>query len=219
MTRKQGECELSERNGMAHAPEQPPTAPPSPNGHDGANRGDGRTARGRFDKGNPGGPGIPFGRRLGKLQSALIDGLSDQDMAAVAQKLLAMTLAGNLDATRLLLSYAVGPPLKESVNPDRADLDELALLNDHPGADLDLDHTVPPAVAVALLRAYEMLGAVAGFARELDFPGPRPYLLAALKAAGMEDLARAGQAYRAAMAAREKAELAEEAAEREKAKG
>ena len=49
----------SECNGKAHAAEQPPAAQPSPNGRNGSDRGDGRTAKGQLAKGNPGGPGNP----------------------------------------------------------------------------------------------------------------------------------------------------------------
>src|SRR5262245_13738726 len=93
--------EQNGRDGKAHAVEQLPAVAPSPNGHDGADRGDGRTARGRFAKGNAGGPGNPFARKTAALRSALINGLTDENMQAVAGKLLEMALAGDLDAARL----------------------------------------------------------------------------------------------------------------------
>src|SRR5262249_1328025 len=148
--------------------EQLPAVASSPNGRDGADRGDGRTARGRFAQGNAGGPGNPFARQLGRIRSALLGGLSDADMKSVAAKLVRMVVdEGNLDAARLRLSYTVGPPLQKSVDPDRLDLDEYRLLLDHPHSDY-VRPTVPADVAVVIQRGRQALSAIADVAHELD---------------------------------------------------
>src|SRR5262249_51881432 len=95
---------MDERNdhGQGHGNGQPPDRL---NG----DRGDGRSPLGRFVKGCKPGPGNPFNRKLGLLRAALVNGLSERNMKQVAQKLLAMTLEGDLQACQMLLAYAHGP--------------------------------------------------------------------------------------------------------------
>jgi hypothetical protein len=180
-------------NGEAQAAEQLPAVAPSLNGHDGADRGDGRTTRGRFAKGNAGGPGNPFARQLGRIRSALISGVSDADIQGVAAKLVRMvTEDGNLEAARLLLSYAVGPPLEKAIDPDRLDLNELQLLRDHPR---DGTHPTTPAdVVIVMERGRQAYSAIDDVAYQLDGEYG-PHIVAALKEHGLEELVRAAQAH------------------------
>ena len=89
-------------------------SPPSPNGSIG------RAAGGRFAKGNPGGPGNPFARRVAALRQAVVDALGEDGIAEVVRGLLTAAKAGDAAAAKLLLSYAVGQPTP-AVDPDTLD--------------------------------------------------------------------------------------------------
>jgi hypothetical protein len=179
---------------------------PSPNGPDGSatpapsgGRGDGRDDKGRFARGNRGGPGNPFARKVAALRSALINGLTDENMRAVKGKLLEMTLAGDLDAARLLLSYAAGPPPDKAPDPDRVDLDEFKLLREQPWADhpRDLSKRVGADVALALGRASLAAGEGLAVARGLGTITQAPHLARELTAAGLGELLEAAQRIKA----------------------
>jgi hypothetical protein len=83
----------------------------------------GRDSNGRFTAGNSGGPGNPFARQVAGLRRALLDALTPDDFHAIAQKLLKLALAGNVQAAKLLLAYTVGKP-QPAPEPDRLDADE-----------------------------------------------------------------------------------------------
>jgi hypothetical protein len=72
---------------------------PSPNG---------RTARGRFAKGNPGGPGNPYAKRVADLRAALLESVTEADIRAVAKALVKRAKAGEVPAIRELLDRLVG---------------------------------------------------------------------------------------------------------------
>lgn len=72
---------------------------PSPNG---------RTSRGRFAVGNPGGPGNPYARRVAALREALLASVTEADIRAVAQALVARAKQGDVPAVRELLDRLVG---------------------------------------------------------------------------------------------------------------
>src|SRR5258708_2822640 len=61
---------------------------PSANGSNGTAKaaavpaGDGRDGSGRFAKGNKGGPGNPFARRVGRLRSALLEVVTEEKLKA-----------------------------------------------------------------------------------------------------------------------------------------
>jgi hypothetical protein len=106
--------------------------PPSTDGENGAcktaeapstNGDNGRDASGRFAKGNPGGPGNPFGRLMARLRSAFCRGLTEDDVEAIAAALIAKARDGNVAAAKVVLSYGIGKPT-EAVNPDTLDLAE-----------------------------------------------------------------------------------------------
>lgn len=83
----------------------------------------GRDTKGRFIRGNPGGPGNPFTRKIANLRSALIKEFTDSTMELIAAKLLAKALSGDLAAIRLVLLYAIGRPVP-AVDPDSVDRHE-----------------------------------------------------------------------------------------------
>jgi len=75
------------------------TTHPSPNG---------RTPRGQFAKGNPGGPGNPYARRTAALRSALLDAVTEADIRAVARALVKRAKDGEVPAVRELLDRLLG---------------------------------------------------------------------------------------------------------------
>jgi hypothetical protein len=105
------------------APEaSPPTgADAKPTAADG-----GRDPHGRFTKGNAGGPGNPFARRVAALRAALLAAVTEEDLEAVARELVRQAKEGDLAAARLLLSYTLGKPAAP-VDPDTLDLHEFEL--------------------------------------------------------------------------------------------
>src|SRR5262249_48825929 len=88
---------------MSPAPETKPANPnPAPTeGHD---------ACGRFAKGNPGGPGNPYPRRVAALRQALLDCIMEEDIIAVAKAVIEEAKAGNMPAAKLLFQYVLGKP-------------------------------------------------------------------------------------------------------------
>jgi hypothetical protein len=82
-----------------------------------------RDANGRFTIGNPGGAGNPFARQVAGLRQALINSVTPEDIQAVAKALIQRAAEGNVQAAKLLFSYAIGKP-QPAPEPDRMDVDE-----------------------------------------------------------------------------------------------
>ena len=79
---------------------------PSPNGANG------RGSTGRFTLGNPGGPGNPYAKRVAALRAAMLDAVSEEDMAAVLGKLIELAKAGNVPAAKEVLDRCLGRTLE-----------------------------------------------------------------------------------------------------------
>jgi hypothetical protein len=88
-----------------------------------------RDPRGRFARGNKGGPGNPFARRTAQFRKVLLEMVTDEDIQAAARKLIEQARAGDLAAIRLLFSYTIGKPAA-AVDPDRVDVEEWKLLQE-----------------------------------------------------------------------------------------
>lgn len=137
------------------------TAEPSANGGY-------RDSAGRFLKGNPGGPGNPFARKVAALRSALLAALTEEDVRRLARRLMADADAGDVAAARLLFLYAIGKP-GSAVDPDTLDQQELAM---HAGAGkatleaLQGAAGMSPRLACTLIRAM-VPGLEAGIGRRL----------------------------------------------------
>ena len=63
-----------------------------------------RDAKGRFAKGNPGGPGNPFARQVGAMRSGIFASNAPEDIQQVLAKLKAQALEGNVQAAKAYLS-------------------------------------------------------------------------------------------------------------------
>jgi hypothetical protein len=114
----------------------------------------GRDSRGRFTKGNPGGPGNPFARRIAAFRTALCTVVTEKDIQELAYQLLAHAKLGDLAAAKLLLAYAIGRPT-DAVDPDTLDLKEWQLFRQSPVDADDLTKIFggpPPQIMNALIR-------------------------------------------------------------------
>lgn len=80
----------------------------------------GRDDKGRFVRGNPGGPGNPFARKTAALRSALIRKMDEDRIEKLADKLIEQALDGDVPSARLVLQYAIGLPT-QAVDPDDVD--------------------------------------------------------------------------------------------------
>ena len=75
---------------------------PSPNGANGPVP-SGREPDGRFAKGNSGGPGNPFARRVAALRQAALESVTPDDMRAIMAMLTALARDGDVAAAKVVL--------------------------------------------------------------------------------------------------------------------
>jgi hypothetical protein len=78
---------------------------------------------GRFAKGNPGGPGNPFARQVAALRQVAVAAITPDDVRAILAKMAELALAGDVQAAKLVLAYAIGKPAA-TADPDRLDVQE-----------------------------------------------------------------------------------------------
>ena len=69
-----------------------------------------RDARRRFSRGNKGGPGNPFGRRLAQLREILLRSATEQNVERLANMLMEKAFAGDMAAAKLLKDVTSRPP-------------------------------------------------------------------------------------------------------------
>jgi hypothetical protein len=115
----------------------------------------GRDSKGRFTRGNKGGPGSPFNRRVAALRQLLLERVSDDDLAAIVDRLVQQAREGDLAAVKLVLSYTVGKPLP-AVDPDRVDVDEFKLFQEEARTGEEFMRplkAMPAGMACDMLRA------------------------------------------------------------------
>lgn len=77
----------------------------------------GRDGKGRFIKGNAGGPGNPQTGEIYRLKEAFRECVTVEDVKAVYDKLLDMAKAGNILAIKEFLDRAIGKP-KQTIEMD-----------------------------------------------------------------------------------------------------
>ena len=82
---------------------------PSPDGSNG------RNTNGQFTKGNPGGPGNPFGKRIEQIRSRLFAVVTDEDIDAIIRKTVEQAKAGDESARRDILDRLLGRPTQATV--------------------------------------------------------------------------------------------------------
>jgi ABC-type Fe3+ transport system substrate-binding protein len=64
----------------------------------------------------PAGPGNPYARQVASLRCALLAAVTEEDIQAVAQAMIAKAKEGNPAAAKLLFQYVLGKP-SETVDP------------------------------------------------------------------------------------------------------
>src|SRR5262249_59893105 len=101
-----------------------PMSDPRPTDHAAQTPTSGHDAKGRWAKGNPGGPRNPFARQVAKLRKVIIHRLTEEDLLAIPEALLAKAKEGSVGAAKLLLAYGIGKPAS-APDPDRLDGQEL----------------------------------------------------------------------------------------------
>ena len=79
------------------------------------NGGNGRDTHGRFAKGNPGGPGPAFPRRVAELRAAILDAVTPADVVDVIRALVKAAKSGDVAAARVFLDRIFGTPLAVDV--------------------------------------------------------------------------------------------------------
>jgi hypothetical protein len=126
-----------------------PSAPAAEPIHEKFSPYSGQDAKGRYLKGNPGGPGNPYARRTAALRHAILDVVTPDEIRALAGRLLELAREGDLAAAKLVLSYAVGKPA-DAVNPDTLDVQEWQLFRQETGNGQHLGEVVE-GMPVALL--------------------------------------------------------------------
>jgi len=128
----------------------------------------GRAANGQFTQGNPGGAGNPYARQVARLRKLLLDRLTDEQLAAIADKFIALAQEGDVPATRLLFSYTLGQPA-QAVPPDHVDVHEWNGFKETAGMSGELPGiiaTPEPSFALELVRAARP-GVARGLKRQL----------------------------------------------------
>jgi hypothetical protein len=97
---------------------------------------DGRDGKsGKFLAGNTFSRGNPHWRRRCELMKAIHKAIGEREIKRLFRGLLDMALDCDLEAAKLLLGYAVGPPPAEPIDPDDEDADEVRRLRDRPGVE------------------------------------------------------------------------------------
>src|SRR5437588_7991668 len=77
---------------------------PRPTEHPAQTPTNGHEPNGRFARGNPGGPGNPFARQVAALRKVILNRLTEQDLLAITEALLAKAKEGSVGAAKLLLA-------------------------------------------------------------------------------------------------------------------
>jgi hypothetical protein len=115
----------------------------------------GRDEHGRFVVGNKGGPGNPFARQTARLRKAMLAVVTDEDMQAIAAKLIELARGGDVAAAKVLLAYVIGRPA-EAVDPDTVDIHEFQLYHKATAGAEAMGHVIeslPVETACSIVRA------------------------------------------------------------------
>ena len=67
-----------------------------------------RDSHGRFQKGNPGGPGNPYAERVAELRSMILDAVTKENLRAVVKAMVKRAKGGDVVAARELFNRLVG---------------------------------------------------------------------------------------------------------------
>ena len=71
--------------------------------------------KGRFAKGNPGGPGNPLAKKANQLRVALSKAVTVADIRTIAKKMIDLAREGDIQAAKLVFDRALGPIVEVDV--------------------------------------------------------------------------------------------------------
>jgi hypothetical protein len=80
-------------------------------------------AKGRFRRGNAGGPGNPFARQVAELRKAMLEAVTVERIRNITESMVQRAESGDVAAAKLVLQYTLGKPAA-AVEPDRVEIDE-----------------------------------------------------------------------------------------------
>ena len=86
-----------------------------------------RDARGRFAKGNSGGPGNPLGGQVARLRSAMLTAVSVEDMQAIVRQLVELAKGGNVQAAKEVFDRCLGRPVEADLLERIGELEDALL--------------------------------------------------------------------------------------------
>lgn len=122
-----------------------------------AKQGEGRDDRGRFAKGNKGGPGNPFMRRAAALRQAFSEAVNESNLGVLATMLVTRALQGDTAAAKLVLEYTVGKP-GAAPNPDLMDAEDIATRRRQLVREEDIEALMRAIPAWLVCQALEAVG-------------------------------------------------------------
>ena len=82
-----------------------------------------RNADGTFAKGNKGGPGNPYARKVALIRNQIIEAVSEDDLREIIQALIKKAKSGDIQATKEILTRLIGKPV-ETTHPDQLESNE-----------------------------------------------------------------------------------------------
>ena len=85
-----------------------------------------RDSCGRFAKGNRAAVGHPLAAPVAKLRAELVKSVRPSDIRAIARRLVKDAKGGDYNAVRLVLSYALGPPVPSDLLARIEELESIA---------------------------------------------------------------------------------------------
>jgi hypothetical protein len=114
----------------------------------------GRDDKGRFVRGNPGGPGNPFARKTAAFRTAFVNAVTQKDFEEVTQAVIEKAKKGDMTAAKLFYTYTMGTADKPK-DPDTLDRKELDVFAGNHVAEEEFQKIathIPVGTLVALLR-------------------------------------------------------------------
>ena len=87
----------------------------------------GRDGNGRFAPGNRFANGNPHAKRIGQLRSALLEAVTPDDVTAIANKMVEMAKAGDIQAIREVFLRLLGRPQETDLIERVERVEEVAL--------------------------------------------------------------------------------------------
>lgn len=97
------------------------------------NGANGRDAKGRFTKGNPGGDGNPYAKQTAKLRAALYKAVTAEDIDAIVKKMVDKARFGDTHAANFVFDRVFGKPILEEGSG--TETDPIHYVVNYPNAD------------------------------------------------------------------------------------